>query len=93
MDTLIKLTKDVWQFGCKGDVIRVSEERLKALEAQATKLGQSVYVQVKEAVTAAERAATAAEADVVAAAPKVAKAAKAAKAAAETVVSDLEGKK
>lgn len=75
MDKLIELTKDVWTFGCKGDLIRVSAERIDALEAAAKKLGESVYVEVKEGVSAAERAAAAVEADVVAAvkdeAPKV----------------------
>ena len=86
MDKLIELTKDVWTFGCKGDVIRLSEERLAALEAEAKKLGESVYVEAKAGVAAAARAASAVEADVVEAvkaeAPKV-------EAAAKTVVDDV----
>lgn len=67
MAKLIELTKDIWTFGCKGDVIQVAEDRLQDLETRARKLGGEAYKEVKDVVTAADRAAKAAEADVVAA--------------------------
>jgi colicin import membrane protein len=50
MDKLVELTKDVWEFGCKGDVIKVTADRLKELEKKAAQLGGEAYVEFKKDV-------------------------------------------
>jgi hypothetical protein len=71
--TIIELVKDVWNYGCKGDVIGVEKEGLAALDALATKLKSEPLYKVvvadaskvaSDVKSAAARAEAAVEAEV-----------------------------
>lgn len=54
MSNLVEMLKDVYPFGCKGDVVTLAKEELAKLEAVAKNIEGEVYRVVKPVVDAVE---------------------------------------
>jgi hypothetical protein len=65
MSKLIELLNDAYPFGCKGDVVKLTNDELADLEKLGKKLNVGPLYKDFEAVTAAERAAKAVEGETV----------------------------